>query len=33
MLKSLTVTKKDFSIDLFNKIFDALEEKYNSEEK
>ena len=33
MLKSLNVTKKDFSIDLFNKIFDALEEKYNSEEK
>lgn len=33
MLKSLNIDRKDFSIDLFNQIFEALEEKYKSERK
>ena len=28
MLKSLNITKKEFSMDLFKKVFEALEEKY-----
>ena len=30
MIKSLNINKKDFSINLFNKTFEALEEKYNN---